>query len=130
MRLVVDASVVVAAHTGRSPACERAAALLRSGFLYAPVILRFEAANALRRLEAAGTISGEAAALAHADVLALNVELVPYEPLAQRAWELRRNASIYDGVYVAAAELLEAPLATIDGRLVRAPGARCAFVTP
>ena len=40
--------------------------------------------------------------------------------LLPRAWELRSNMTIYDGVYVALAELLAAPFLTADGRLARA----------
>lgn len=42
-----------------------------------------------------------------------------------RAWELRDNATPYDAVYVALAELLGCPLLTGDQRLARAPGIRC-----
>jgi predicted nucleic acid-binding protein len=40
------------------------------------------------------------------------------------------NLSIYDASYVALAELLEATLITLDPRLARAPGLRCAIATP
>jgi len=36
----------------------------------------------------------------------------------------------YDGWYVAIAELLDAPLATLDGRLANSPGPRCRFLLP
>jgi predicted nucleic acid-binding protein len=36
----------------------------------------------------------------------------------------------YDGWYVVVAELLDAPLATLDGRLVSSPGPRCQFLRP
>jgi predicted nucleic acid-binding protein len=36
----------------------------------------------------------------------------------------------YDGVYVALAELLDAPLAPLHQRLAAAPGPRCDFTTP
>ncbi len=35
-----------------------------------------------------------------------------------------------DACYVALAELLGAPLVTLDRRLTRAPGPRCVFLTP
>jgi predicted nucleic acid-binding protein len=35
-----------------------------------------------------------------------------------------------DGWYVAVAELLDAPLATLDGRLANLPGPRCRFLLP
>jgi predicted nucleic acid-binding protein len=46
-----------------------------------------------------------------------------HEPLLDRIWELRRNVSAYDAVYLALAEVLDAILLTSDSRLARAPGA-------
>ncbi|MGH6897644.1 MAG: PIN domain-containing protein [Geminicoccaceae bacterium] len=48
-----------------------------------------------------------------------------------RAFELRDNATIYDALYLALAEVLEAPLLTRDRRLARVPGvaARVEVVT-
>jgi predicted nucleic acid-binding protein len=45
-------------------------------------------------------------------------------PLLPRAWELRKNLSIYDALYVALAEALGAVLLTSDKGLGRAPGSR------
>jgi len=45
-----------------------------------------------------------------------------HELLLDRAWELRDNLTIYDGVYVALAELLDMPLLTRDRRIAAAPG--------
>jgi predicted nucleic acid-binding protein len=87
-----------------------------------------EAANILRRSAAAGAISAQQASLAHADLLDLRVELFPYMPFAGRIWELRENVTCYDAWYVAIAEALNAPLATLDARLANAPGPRCRFV--
>lgn len=67
--------------------------------------------------------------LAHEDLLALPVELFGHAPLARRAWELRSAVTAYDACYVALAEALEAPLATLDQRLARAPGLRCQLIT-
>ena len=87
-------------------------------------------ANVLRRAALAGDISHDAAALAHADLVALRVTLFPYAPFAQRVWELRANVTAYDAWYVAVAEALDSELATVDQRLSRASGCRCAFLTP
>jgi predicted nucleic acid-binding protein len=89
-----------------------------------------EVASILRRAAARGDISADAAALAHADLLALRVDLFPYEPFAPRVWELRDNITAYDAWYVALAEALGAKLATLDGALCRASGPRCGFLTP
>ena len=37
-------------------------------------------------------------------------------------WQHHHNVTAYDAFYVAAADVLEAPLLTADGRLARAPG--------
>ena len=42
----------------------------------------------------------------------------------ERCWELRTKATVYDAVYVALAELLDAPLVTADAKLARAFGIR------
>ncbi|MGI9033553.1 MAG: type II toxin-antitoxin system VapC family toxin [Acidimicrobiales bacterium] len=47
-----------------------------------------------------------------------------------RVWELRRVVTAYDAWYVAVAESLSVPLATLDRKLGRAPGPRCAFEMP
>jgi predicted nucleic acid-binding protein len=89
-----------------------------------------EAADILRRAAAAPAITEDVAALAHADLLKLRVELLPYAPVAERVWELRSTVTASDACYVAVAEALDAPLATLGRRLSRAPGPRCAFETP
>ena len=131
MTVVVDASVVVAALVVGGPAGRWAEGVLTSSdHLAAPHLMPVEAANILRRAALAGDITADTAALAHTDLLDLPAELFPYAPVAARAWELRANVSIYDATYVALAEALEAPLATLDARLARAPGPTCRFLLP
>jgi predicted nucleic acid-binding protein len=48
----------------------------------------------------------------------------PHAPLAVRIWELRENLTAYDATYVALAEVLDAPMVTMDVRLAQAPGIR------
>jgi predicted nucleic acid-binding protein len=127
--LVVDASMVVAALVDSGADGRWAESLLASDSLAAPHLIMAEAANILRRSALAGAISAEQASLAHADLLDLRVELFPYAPLALRIWELRENVTCYDAWYVAIAEALNAPLATLDARLAKAPGPRCRFMT-
>jgi predicted nucleic acid-binding protein len=40
----------------------------------------------------------------------------------QRLWDLRATLTAYDAVYVALAEVLDAPLVTCDGKIASAPG--------
>lgn len=128
--LVADASVVVAALVDSGSVGRWADGVLATAPMAAPHLLPVEVANVLRRAGAAGEISDDVATLAHVDLLDLSIDLVGYEPFAERVWELRHNVSTYDAWYVALAEALDAPLATLDERLVHAPGPRCRFETP
>jgi len=90
----------------------------------------FEAADILRRHQLATLITFDQAAQAHADLLALPIDLWPYDLLATRSWELRVNLTVYDASYVALAEMTQARLATLDGHISRAPGIRCPVESP
>ena len=130
MTLVVDASMVVAGLADSGTDGRWAESLLAGDALAAPHLMPVEAANILRRAALAGDISADVASLAHADLMDLRVEFLPYQPCAARVWELRENVTCYDGWYVAVAELLDAPLATIDARLANSLGPRCQFLLP
>jgi predicted nucleic acid-binding protein len=128
--LVVDASVVVALLVDSGSVGRWAEAVVADGPLFAPHLLPAEVANVLRRSVSSTLVSPEVAALAHADLLDLPIELLPYEPAGPRVWELRPNLTAYDAWHVAVAELVAAPLATLDHRLARAAGPTCDFRTP
>lgn len=121
---VVDAAALVALLTDAGPAGVWAADALGDGPVAAPHLVLFETANILRRHASASLISGDQAALAHRDLLDLDITLWPYAPLAERAWELRHNATCYDASYLALAEIAQAPLITFDARLCGVPGVR------
>ena len=130
-RLTCDASVLVAMLVDGGPAGQWATRVTsEAGDLLAPELAVFEAANILRRHELAQLITADQAAQAHADLLQLPLDLWPYELLATRAWQLRANLSIYDGSYVALAEMTATPLATLDVRISRAPGVGCPVSCP
>jgi predicted nucleic acid-binding protein len=128
--LVIDASTAVAALIDSGTDGRWAESLLASDSLAAPHLLTVEASNILRRSALAGAISGQDASLAYSDLLDLRVELFPYAPFATRIWDLRDNVTCYDAGYVALAEALNAPLATLYARLARASGPRCRFLVP
>ncbi len=130
MTLVVDASLVVAALIDGGTDGRWAESMLESDALAAPHLLPVEVANVLRRAVAVGEVSADSASLAHADLLGLRISLFAYEPFANRVWELRGGVSAYDAWYVALAESLDAPLATLDRRLTRSTGTRCRFSIP
>ena len=123
--IVTDASAVVLALGQDGPAGEAARERLSGERLVAPELLDVEVVSAWRRHEAAGRLDPKRAALARADLRALAAERVSHRLLMERCWELRANVTAYDAVYVALAELLDAPLVTADRKLANAPGTRC-----
>lgn len=130
MTLVVDASTVVAALVDAGPDGAWAESMLVSEPLAAPHLMPVEATNILRRAALARELSDDVASLARTDLIQLRVDLFAYEPFADRVWELRSSVTAYDAWYVALAESLDAPLATLDARLTRASGPRCRFELP
>lgn len=128
--IVVDASVIVAALTDTGTDGQWATHHLRGGALNAPHLMPVEATNVLRRLEFTGSISPETASLSYIDLHSIPVYLLPFEPFADRVWDLRSTITAYDAWYVAMAEALDAHLVTLDHRLAEAPGPTCSFITP
>jgi predicted nucleic acid-binding protein len=107
--------MVVAGLTDSGADGRWAESLLAGDSLAAPHLMPVEAANIVRRAAAlACDISADVASLAHTDLLDLRVKFFPYQPCAARVWELRDNVTCYDGWYVAVAELLDPPLATLE----------------
>lgn len=104
--------------------------LVQGQALHAPHLLDVEVTQVLRRLEGAGSVSNSRAEEALEDLLALRIVRHPSSALLLRVWELRQNLSASDGLYVALAEALEAPLVTTDHRLAGAPGHTARIITP
>ena len=127
---VVDASVIVSALVDSGSDGRWAETGIARGALAGPELVLAEASNILRRLELAGDLSRLEAASAHRDLLRLDIDLHPFAPFAERVWALRSNLTCYDAWYVALAEVLACPLATLDRRLSRANGPQCRFATP
>ena len=130
MTLVIDASVIVAGLIDTGTEGIWAESLIASENLLAPELIMVEATNILRRLELAKEISPIESGLAQKDLMRLDVQLFPFNPFAERIWSLRNNLTSYDAWYVALAEALDCPLATLDLKLTKASGARCAFAVP
>jgi predicted nucleic acid-binding protein len=128
--VVVDSSVIVAALVDGGSDGSWAREGLAGEVLTAPAHLHVEVSNVLRRTVLAGRLAREVAALAHRDLVQLPVTVFPFEPLADRIWELHPTVTAYDAGFVALAEELDAPLWTLDHRLAGASGPRCAFRVP
>jgi predicted nucleic acid-binding protein len=56
------------------------------------------------------------------DFLDLPLVRYPHDFLLPRVWELRKDLTAYDAVYVALAEALGFPLVTCDANIAGAPG--------
>lgn len=103
---------------------------MAGGSLYAPELARAEATNIFRRLERAKLITTPEANAARNDLMQLDIDLFPFEPFADRIWELRHDVTSYDAWYIALAEALKIPLATLDKPLSKSDGVACEFLTP
>ena len=122
--------MLVAALIDSGPHGAWAETILAGGSLYAPELARAEATNIFRRLERAELITTPEANAARNDLMQLDIDLFPFEPFADRIWELRHNVTSYDAWYVALAEALKLPLATLDQPLSKSNGVTCDFLTP
>jgi predicted nucleic acid-binding protein len=116
--LVVDASAVVEVLRGTALG-DRVADAMKGSSLAAPAHLDAEVLSAVGRLARASTLPESAAGQALVQLMRLPVERYPLSPLLRRAWALRENIALRDGLYVACAEAIGAPLLTLDGGLAR-----------
>ena len=130
MTAVVDSSVLVSALVDTGPQGAWAESVVAGGELTCPELALAEASNILRRLELTGDLSSREATAARENLMRLDLGLFPFAPFAGRVWELRLNLTCYDAWYVALAEALDSPLATLDERLGRASGPRCEIIIP
>jgi predicted nucleic acid-binding protein len=87
-------------------------------------LLDAEVGQVLRRFVLAGQLLPERAQAALQDLMDLPLIRYAHGPLLLRAFDLRANATVYDALYIALAEGLEAPLLTRDAALAAVPGHR------
>ena len=122
--IVVDASVVVdfLVDVSAGAAAVRARLLGEASPWVAPELMDAEVAHVMRGQALRGEISTAVANLALAELIALPLQRYPHRPLLQRAFALRDNATVYDALYIALAEVLDVPLLTRDAALARVPG--------
>ncbi len=90
--------------------------------LHVPHLIEIEVTQVLRRFMLAGELTEARGRDALSDLTDLPLIRYPHTEFLQRVWDMRSSLSAYDAVYVALAEVLEAPLVTTDGKLSRAHG--------
>lgn len=122
--IVVDASIVVDLLLDLKPHSTLVVDRLKneSPHLFAPHLLDAEVAQVLRRFVLRYEIPLDRANLALDDLLALPIIRYPHTPLIKRAFDLRENVTIYDGIYLALAEGIGVPLLTRDQSLAKVQG--------
>ncbi|WP_420445220.1 type II toxin-antitoxin system VapC family toxin [Candidatus Poriferisodalis sp.] len=125
--IVADASTVVLALGDDGSDGDAARQRLSGERIVVPELLDVEVVSAWRKHEAAGRIDARRAELARRDLRDLPIERISHRSLMERCWELRANVTMYDAVYVALAEALDAPLVTADAKLAGAPGIDCSI---
>ena len=128
--IVLDSSVAVAALIETERHHEWAIYLVANNEIAGPEIFLAEVSNILRRLEMAGNIPADESTASQQVLLDMEVRLLPFRTYAQRIWSLRHNLTCYDAWYVAVAESLGCPLATMDLRLARAGSFLCEVMLP
>jgi predicted nucleic acid-binding protein len=79
-----------------------------------------EAISALRRLVTLRDLTPDDGRAAVTWLGELDLVLDATAPRARRIWSLRERMSAYDAAYAATADALEAPLVSVDRRLLRA----------
>ena len=94
----------------------------RSQSLHAPHLLDVEVAQVLRRYVRDKKITAQRGQEALEDLAGLPLDRYPHDFLSPRVWQLRATLTAYDAVYVALAELLDAPLLTCDSKIASASG--------
>ena len=119
--IVADASVIVELllNTG---AAATIAARLRDEPIHAPELLDLEVLQVLRRYRLKEHLTARRAAEAIDDLALLRIERHGHAAHRDRIWQLHENLTAYDAAYVSVAEVLDAPLVTLDARLARSAG--------
>jgi predicted nucleic acid-binding protein len=93
----------------------------------APHVIDIEVFSLIRRDQLSGVLDATLGGLAVEDLRTWPGERYGHRALLARAWELRTSLRGWDGAYVALAEALDATLITLDKRLAKAHGPRCAI---
>ena len=122
--IVLDASAAVDLILDTTPFSTTISLRLteHDGDLHAPHLIDAEVGHALRRHTLNRALTAERAEQAVADLRDLPISRYPHLRFLTRALRMGSNLSVYDALYVALAESLDAPLMTRDGRLARAAG--------
>lgn len=134
-RYVVDASTAVKWHLEDEEYTHQALAILRDSqegmiSLIAPDNIRYEVPGAIRRAVVRGRLSIPDGRLAVANFLSLELHTIRSNSLTLLGYDyaFRFGCSLYDGLYLALADMARCPLILADRRLKNNLGNRFRFV--
>jgi predicted nucleic acid-binding protein len=116
--VTVDASAVVEVLRGGQLG-DRVAEAMHGTELVAPAHLDAEVLSALGRLARATELAPHAVERSLSRLTRMPIVRYPLAPLLRRAWDLRDNIALRDGLYIACAEAARSVLLTMDARLAR-----------
>jgi predicted nucleic acid-binding protein len=121
--MVVDASAAIEwlLQTQKGSVIE-AQVFSKGQTLHAPHLLDIEVTQVLRRYARERAVTEARAQEGLQNLLDLRILRHRHTFLLRRAWQLRHHLTVYDAVYVALAEALDAPLLTCDAKIAAAPG--------
>lgn len=120
--IVVDASALVYALTETGPAALDVRQLFGRETCHSPHLIDAEVGQALRRMAMRGVVLDKVAEVTLTNAAqVIDERHEAHGQLSSIAWSLRHRVSFYDGLYVALAAVLDAPLVTADARLTRTP---------
>lgn len=91
----------------------------------APHVIDVEVLSIIRRDHMLGRLDRTGALMAVDDLRDWPGERFGHRALLERAWELRDSVRTWDAFYVALAEIMDATLLTLDGRLGRVRDIQC-----
>jgi predicted nucleic acid-binding protein len=123
-RLVLDASVAVKWYLNDEDHAQEAAHVLTAYTasavtLLAPDHIRYEVASALRNAVRVKRLTGEIARRDITNFLELHIQTVESDSLIRAAFDyaLHYDCALYDGLYLALADMAQCPLIHADRRL-------------
>jgi predicted nucleic acid-binding protein len=128
--IVLDTSAMVEFLVGADAAAERIRAIVVGERLAAPHAVDLECASTLRGLVRGKKLPPGEGEQALQLLARMSLKRYGHVPLLPRIWQLRHNMWPYDAAYVALAESLSAELVTLDGKIGKVPGLRCAVRNP
>lgn len=122
--IVFDASAAIALLLNSPPhaAAVRQRLASPAESLHAPHLVDLEVTQVIRRFVLHGDLAPARASAALRDFADLEITRYQHTMFLPRIWQLRHNLTAYDAAYIALAEVLDAPLLTLDTRLRSATG--------